>query len=154
MNVPDFCLPRVVGTGPSLRDGVSIQHDFREPRLKAHADAVVSCLGGRKKAVPLSPHRILARGLLGDVFRLQVNGGYVAGGENGRLSAKYLPSSKLQLEAGLPFARGERRRGNCVAIVAQELRPRDKVDLRLRKFRLKALQHRNRVRRNSVVVSE
>ncbi len=109
---------------------------------------------GRKKTTPLSAHRILARGFLGNVFGLQINGGYVAGRENGRLSAEYLSRGEFQLEARLPVTRSEGRRGNRVAIVAQELRPRNKVDLRFRKFRLESLQYGNCVRRNSVVVSQ
>jgi hypothetical protein len=65
-----------------------------------------------------------------------------------------LPGGELELKARLPFARSEYRRGNCVAIVAQELRSWDEADLCFREFRLKPFQHRNGVGRNSVVVSQ
>ncbi len=64
------------------------------------------------------------------------------------------PVANSSLRPGLPVARCEHRCRNGIAIVAQELRSRDKADLRFREFRLESFQHRNHVRRNSVVVSQ
>ena len=139
MNVPDFCVADVVRTAPSLSDGLLIHQDPNETALEAHADAVIGGLGRREKTAPFHPERILSRRFLMNVLCLQINAGNVAGGENGWLSAEYLPGGELELEARLPVGCSKRRRRNCIALVAQKLCPRDKVDLRFRKFCLESV---------------